>query len=189
MRPRKRKRSADGDETVISSPSPGRASPLAQVHTFTIPASLAEATLDVVADAGSQGAEAFVLWGGTVKGNGLKFRSMIVPDQVAHRTERGLLVTVEGTALFEANKELYQRREILAAQVHSHPTQAFHSDTDDCYSLVTLSGAVSIVIPDFGRRRLDAIGDWAIYRLIEASRWAPLTENDRVQIVIDEPGD
>jgi hypothetical protein len=52
--------------------------------------------------------------------------------------------------LFELNKELFKTRQVLVAQVHTHPTKAFHSETDDEYALVDHVGGYSIVVPDFG---------------------------------------
>ena len=41
------------------------------------------------------------------------------------------------------------RRRVLA-QVHTHPGAAFHSGTDDEWPIVTQTGFISIVLPDFG---------------------------------------
>jgi hypothetical protein len=152
-----------------------------------VPIGLVEETIGVLRHAGLKGIEAFVLWGGVVEGETLSVRSMFVPEQVGHVTDHGLLVTVDGTALFEVNKALYERGLILVAQVHSHPTDAFHSDTDDCYPLVTLEGALSVVVPDFGRDGLDAVDDWAWYRLTGEQTWTPLGAGDRVRIVREAP--
>ena len=158
-------------------------SPLASMRHFRIPSALANATVDVLAEAGHHGVEAFVLWGGVVEAGRVDFRSVFVPAQSAHVTDGGLLVTVDGEALFSANKSLFERGEVLAAQVHSHPTDAFHSSTDDCFSLVTLVGALSIVVPRFGRDGLDAIDEWAFYRLVGTGQWRPLDRTDRVEFI------
>jgi hypothetical protein len=163
--------------------SPEPASPLLAAQAFVIPRPVMEGTLKVLQRAGADGCEAFVVWGGVVEEGTVVFRTMVTPEQEAHRTDDGLLVTVKGEALFDVNKTLYQRGEILAAQVHSHPTGAFHSDTDDCYSLVTLAGALSIVVPHFGRDGLDGTGGWAWYRLVGKGKWSPLTAADSVAIV------
>ncbi len=111
-----------------------------------------------------------------------------MPEQKAHKSKDGLFVTVDGEALFRVNQAMYERGEILAAQIHSHPTTAFHSDTDDCFSLVTLRGALSVVVPDFGARGLDAIEDWAWLRLTGLATWRPLAPPDQV-VVVSEPDD
>lgn len=159
------------------------ASPLAGATSFVVSSPLLDATLAVLRDAGDRGCEAFVVWGATIEHSAVKFATMLVPHQVAHQTDDGLLVTVDGDALFQVNKTLYERSEVLAAQVHSHPTAAFHSDTDDCFSLVTLTGALSIVVPHFGRDGLDGLGGWAWYRLVGEGQWSPLTSEDRVTVV------
>lgn len=168
----------ESDDHAVSDP---KRSALTNVSTFVIRRTVVDETIDVLREAGQQGLEAFVLWGARLDPEDtLDFRSAIVPRQTAHRTASGLLVTVEGEALFSVNKTLYERGEILAAQVHSHPTNAFHSDTDDCYSLVTLVGALSIVLPDFGRDGLAAADRWAWYRLVGPGRWSTLTADDRI---------
>lgn len=157
-------------------------SPLVACNTFVIPRSLLDYTLDVLAEAGKKRNEAFVVWGAVVDDRTVTFRSAVRPQQRAHKTRSGLLVTVEGEALFEVNRELYQRGEVLAGQVHSHPTDAFHSDTDDCFSLVTLTGALSVVIPDFARDGLADVRSWAWYRLTGQAQWTPLTSRDRIKL-------
>lgn len=161
------------------------ASPLAFVTTFCIPRRLLDQTLDVLRDAGRHGHEAFVVWGGTVGDNQkiLTFATAMAPAQTAHKTDNGLLVTVDGNALFEVNRALFHRSEILAGQVHSHPADAYHSDTDDHYPLVTLAGALSLVVPAFAANAPDDIGQWAWYRLVGTGAWADLTSTDRIVII------
>lgn len=164
---------------------PGFDSPLATARIFTIPRSLLEATVTALAEAGRRGEEAFVVWGAIVTDDRaeVRFRSGLVPVQQAHKTPSGLLVTVGGTALFGVNRTLYERGEVLAAQVHAHPTDAYHSDTDDCFSLVTLIGGLSIVIPDFAAAGSAGLRGWAWYRLTGPGEWAELTRADRVRII------
>lgn len=180
LRPSSRAASRRG---VAVSTSTG--SPLVSAECFNIPVQLLQKTLDVVRSAGRDGSEAFVVWGGRVSddGNTVSFTSCLAPRQTAHKTPRGLLVTVDGEALFELNRELYKRGELLAAQVHSHPHDAYHSETDDCFSLVTLTGALSIVIPRFGTNGLDNFKGWAWYRMTGQSNWSPLGPDDKIQII------
>jgi proteasome lid subunit RPN8/RPN11 len=110
------------------------------------------------------------------------FSTVMAPAQTAHKTRDGLMVTVDGDALFEINRTLYGRGEILAGQVHSHPADAYHSSTDDHYPLVTLTGALSVVVPDFASHAPDDINNWAWYRLISTGTWAELTRTDRIEI-------
>ncbi|TFV68117.1 UNVERIFIED_ORG: hypothetical protein E4P37_00025 [Bacillus sp. AZ43] len=159
-------------------------SPLERVRDFRIDTDRMLQTLEILRDAGRRGFEAFVLWGGRVSRDGhqVVFDSVIAPAQTAHKTAHGLLVTVDGEALFDVNRTLYSRGEVLAGQIHSHPTDAYHSDTDDHNPLVTLTGALSLVIPDFAFNAPGDIERWAWYRLVGTGKWDPLTAADRVEI-------
>jgi len=90
-------------------------------------------------------------------------------------------VRVEGDELHRLNVWLFEHHEQLAAQVHSHPTEAYHSETDDTYPIVTVRGGLSLVVPDFGRSGLRGKGV-ASYRL-GISGWDELAQ-DEVQRLI-----
>lgn len=154
---------------------------LLDVDHFVIPAQVLGHTIEFLKNVGRSGAEGFVLWGGKFESiSQFRFASAFAPDQRSFATKDGLLVTVAGDALFSINKNLYERGEILAAQVHTHPTSAYHSGTDDHYPMVTLLGALSIVIPDFARYAPKDHAAWAWYRLIAYGEWAPLGKEVRV---------
>jgi len=161
-------------------------SPLRSVREFVIPDSVLGPTLETLAKAGRDEHEAFAVWGATVSPDGTQatFRTVLIPEQTPHTTADGLLVAVDGLALFNINKQLYESGQILAGQVHTHPTDAYHSDTDDHFPLVTLQGALSLVIPDFAADGYDSIKRWAWYRLLSHGHWAQLTAADR--IVLDK---
>jgi hypothetical protein len=141
-----------------------------------VPNHVLEPTLEFLADAGKAGYEGFVVWGGKIiDDETLAFTSCYVPKQTAHKTASGLLVTVDGESLFQMNRSFYQEGEIAAGQVHTHPTDAYHSETDDHFPLVTLRGALSLVIPDFAKKARRSIDRWAWYRLVDHGVWAEAT--------------
>ncbi len=146
---------------------------LLDVSRFVIPSAILDTTVQVLIEAGRDGDEAFVLWSGVLEDGGTRLRFTIAtrPEQEPMVTPDGLLVVVPGTALAEVNLACYRRGEILAGQVHSHPTDAYHSTTDNHYPLVTLLGALSLVIPDFARDGRHGAGRWAWYRLAGPGRW------------------
>jgi hypothetical protein len=159
----------------MSDPFAQPAGGLTDVHRFRLPGRILDVTLELLAPAARAGQEAFVVWGGRAVGDReLRFTSALRPRQRAVATEDGLLVTVDGEALFEVNRTLFSRGEILAGQLHTHPTDAYHSDTDDHYPLVTLLGALSVVVPDFGRAGRAGLAQWAWYRLVGCGRFQPV---------------
>lgn len=178
---------APGKGVVVRGRGPvcGRpaAGPLVGVDAFVVPAGVVDETLQVLQQAGRSGSEAFVVWGGVVEGGTVRFTSCITPVQQPAATTRGLLVSVAGKALFEINQTLYRRGELLAGQVHSHPTDAFHSDTDDHFPLATTLGALSVVIPDFARHGIGSLSRWAFYRLAGTGLWNPLNKDETVELL------
>jgi len=154
---------------------------LERVREFVIPFPLVDQTLERLQDAGAAGYEAFVLWGGRLlEDDRFAFASAYFPAQTGSRGEDGLLVQVDGEALFRANRAFYERRLILGGQVHSHPGSAYHSETDDAYPLVTLVGALSGVVPDFGEGGRGRLAEWAWYRLVDTGDWAPADGNTTI---------
>jgi hypothetical protein len=145
---------------------------LAAVCRFIVPHGLVRHTERALRDAGHQGYERFVLWTGEIDGASFHARTCHVPQQTGYKTDHGLLVRVEGEALHQLNVWLYEHGQVLGAQVHAHPTEAFHSSTDDAYPIVTAQGGLSLVVPDFARRGVLCAGS-AAYRLT-GSRWAPV---------------
>ena len=131
---------------------------------IVVPRSRADATEAALRDAGRDGYERFVLWSGVVEEGAFHVRTVHVPEQIAFRGKSGVCVTVEGPALHALNVWLYEHREVLGVQVHTHPDEAYHSHTDDSYPIVTAIGGYSLVLPHFCEAGLGAQGS-ALYRL------------------------
>lgn len=127
---------------------------LTKVKFFNVSVEILRDTEENLRHAGSKGMELFVLWSGVISGSEFQVRSAHVPNQTAFRLDSGLMVRVEGDALHQLNVWLHKNNETLAVQVHSHPTEAFHSDTDDTYPIVTAEGGISIVAADFCKHGL-----------------------------------
>lgn len=142
---------------------------LTDVDRFVIPTAVIDRTDAALREAGRRGAEKFVLWTGHVIGRVFAAAAAYVPDQVPHRLADGVCVTVDGDALHALNKWLYEHQQTLAVQVHTHPTRAYHSDTDDTYPIVTQRGGLSLVVPDFAAAGIRGSGT-ALYRL-SGSGW------------------
>ncbi len=90
---------------------------------------------------------------------------------------------VDDAWLTELWKRLAASKRSVKAQVHTHPSEAFHSASDDRWPIVSQAGFVSIVIPKFAEStptldeawigRLEADGTWR--RLASAAEAVVLT--------------
>lgn len=134
------------------------------VGRFHVRREILERTELALQEAGSKGCELFALWSGSVQGDTFFGTTVHIPDQKAFRLPEGLLVKVEAPALHQLNVWLYEHNETLGVQVHAHPTNAFHSSTDNTYPIVTELGSLSVVAPYFARDGLLTRGV-ACYRL------------------------
>ncbi|MBB5801246.1 hypothetical protein F4560_001014 [Saccharothrix ecbatanensis] len=154
---------------------------LADVRRFDVPAEVVAKTEDAVRGAGVDGYELFVLWTGVLSGEVFTIRTPHVPKQTSYRLESGLCVRVDGDELHRLNRWLYEAGEVLAVQVHTHPTEAYHSDTDNTYPIVTQVGGLSIVLPHFGAGGFTDPGV-ATYRLVPAG-WQRLRDHAARRLV------
>ena len=137
---------------------------LDSVHHISIDPAVITATLRVLQRFGADDCEGLVLWIGEVSQDRARITQAVVPDQRPIKSEEGVGYFVQGAALFDLNRKLSDTGLRLIAQVHSHPGEAYHSETDDRYAIVTADGGLSLVVPDFGRAPADP-RLWAVYRL------------------------
>lgn len=156
-------------------------SSLESVARFVVPEEVVSLTDEQLRLAGRIGCECFVLWSGVQDRETFQIRSAHVPAQTAYRLPDGLCVRVEGSELHRLNLWLFEHGEELAVQVHSHPTDAYHSDTDDAYPIVAVRGGLSIVVPDFARDGLRGQGV-AYYRLAPAG-WEELSVDEVLRTI------
>ena len=161
---------------------------LGAVRRFRIRASDMRETEDAIRAAGRDGYELFVIWSGTRDGATFEVAEVHVPRQTSYKLDDGLCVRVDGAELHRLNVWLYEVQQVIGVQVHSHPVDAYHSDTDDTYPIATLEGSLSIVLPSFGRDGFES-SDIAAYRL-ERGRWLGLSRplSDLMEVVADGTG-
>ena len=158
---------------------------LRRVRRFRIKENAIRTTVEAIRSAGQDGYELFVIWSGTRDGDVFTVAKVHVPDQVSYKLDGGLCVRIDGTELHRLNVWLYEAQQTIGVQVHSHPTDAYHSDTDNAYPVATLDGSLSIVLPYFGRDGWES-GDIAAYRLGQEG-WVELTGplSDLIEVICD----
>lgn len=147
-----------------------------EVRCVTVDRAVVRATLSAMQEFGKRGAECLVLWLGNVKAGSARVRRAILPEQQAISDENGVGYFVSSETLFALNRALAESGLQLIAQVHSHPSEAYHSRADDRYAIVTSEGGLSLVVPDFGHAPADP-ASWAVYRLRQGD-WQPLSREE-----------
>jgi len=134
-----------------------------------VPVSLLSSSLATLRAAGREGRECVVLWLGKRTPEAVHVTDVYVPGQVAaadfFRIPRESI-----EALFAV---LRDKGLMIAAQVHTHPEQAFHSVADDTWAIVRHVGALSLVLPHFASRTSEQtfFDDAATFCLSQANEW------------------
>lgn len=158
-----------------------------EIEKVSVPKSLVDETQEFLRKVGKHGREGMVLWVGKADGNHFDVTTMLVPRQRGLKTQDGVCVVVDGDEMHRINLELYKTGLQLIAQIHSHPHDAYHSETDDEYALTTTEGTLSLVIPDFAVRSFD-LEECAVYRLSKAGNWE-LVSPRRAKSLLSIEGD
>jgi hypothetical protein len=108
--------------------------------------------------------------------------NLLIPRQRATRTSEGVCASVDADEMYRINAELFKAELRLIAQIHSHPTDAYHSDTDDENALVRTVGCLSLVVPDFAMRPF-SLADTAVYRLDRTGTWQELEQQSVAALI------
>ena len=106
---------------------------LEDINKVEIPFSKIEEVYSHLRYAGTKRIEGVALLSGKREGEIFKVLNTIIPKQEAYNHEGGLLYTVDADELHRINVWLYRNAQQLVCQIHSHPSEAYHSDTDDAY--------------------------------------------------------
>jgi proteasome lid subunit RPN8/RPN11 len=128
-----------------------------------------ERTLLCLHDAGRRSKESVVLWLGRLETDKVAITEVYMPAQEA--ASDFFRIPREGISALI--RYLRERGLMVAAQVHTHPSVAFHSAADDRWAIVRHAGALSLVLPYFGLRTTASTftKDAVVFRLSEDNRW------------------
>jgi hypothetical protein len=156
---------------------------LLDARRYHFPRELAEECIGQLREHGEQGHELFIALSAAMDSDlrTVAFRRALIPEQTCHVTAEGLLVTIDGEAIFSLNRDCYEHGELLAGQIHAHPGRAYHSGADDALALLRLPGALSIVVPDFASAP-PSVRRWSVNRLGSDGRWSRPPRRVRLEL-------
>lgn len=158
---------------------------LADVAELRVPLNVLMDGYEFMRSAGRLQLEGMVLWVGKQRDSTFTVSELIIPKQKGLRTADGVCAVVEADELARLNMHLYRNSLELVAQVHTHPTVAYHSSTDDAYAIATTAGSFSIVVPNFAAANY-ALAHCAVYRLSSVGKWLEVDESkapNRIMVV------
>ena len=133
-------------------------------------------TLDILRKAGHENRECLVLWLGRREATEIPVVEAYRPEQVAAED----FFRLPRSSIADLLALLRDRNLMVAAQVHTHPEQAFHSVADDTWAIVRHVGALSLVLPYFARNTSVSsfLDDAAVFQLSAQNQWHEIPNNE-----------
>ena len=122
----------------------------------------------------------FVLWTAALtEDRGVcRILRCIVPEQQPGRTGLGVYVRIEGRELARIQYENFDRKERSVVQLHTHPSADVRmSDQDRQWEVVSYTGALSVIDPQYGKNGLAGFPGVAVYER-EARDWRLWSETE-----------
>ncbi|WP_162428190.1 MPN domain-containing protein [Pontibacter pudoricolor] len=155
---------------------------LMHIETVLIPREFIDSVYKEFQDTGQEGFERLALFAGKKSGPEFSVTHLLYPKQQLLRTPEGLSFQVDGEELERINEWLFQNSYSLIAQIHSHPSEAYHSEADDALAIITTFGGLSIVVPDYGFSDKN-LAHSAFYRLLPDTGWTELSPNQVTSLI------
>ena len=140
------------------------------------PRLIVETTLGHLREAGSRRHECVVLWLGRRDETSVRIVRAYRPAQIAEAD----MFHIPRAGMAALHDEMRRDRVMVAAQVHSHPSEAFHSKADDRWAIVRHEGALSLVVPYFASRTAatDFLKHTKVYRFSSSARWVEVLPSE-----------
>jgi len=141
-----------------------------------IPHSVIESSLKLLQEAGNERKERVLLWLAARHPQELIIQEVYLPRQQCELDS--FWIPREG--MEELHVHLRKHSLMVAAQIHSHPFEAFHSLADNRWAIIRHVGALSLVLPHFAlHSKIDSFDrDVAIYRLSSDNQWIEVLQKE-----------
>jgi hypothetical protein len=142
------------------------------VSVLRLPRQVLDDSFSQLRTCGAGRAECVVYWCADRGEPGLLTRAV----HPLHRAGRGWY-EVDSAWITQFFLHLRREGQKVLVQVHTHPQEAGHSETDDQFSLAPAPGFMSLVIPDFGAGQAGFRGA-ALVRMRADGSWEPTCPED-----------
>lgn len=156
------------------------------IRRYRVPLPILRSTAKAIQRVGQGRREAAVLWQGRiVTDTEAEITTLIVPKQITGPTHFNIPVEERLRIIDEINKV----GEYILVQLHTHPKEAFHSDSDDRHAITKHLHAISIVIPHFGKHWSGVIAETSVHLNLGGGIWRRLTSAEIIQLFGNQPSE
>ena len=141
---------------------------------YHIPNSILYDTLSRLRTIGVDCKEGIAYWSGILDKNEAFVSRVIFADDYPEFQNEEYFAKVSLDAAFKIGEAIHEKNELLFAQIHTHPREAFHSFVDDRYPISHRIGFVSIVVPNFAQN-VTSLSECAILEYRGQAKWDTLS--------------
>ena len=145
-----------------------------KISKIVIPEEIIFDTEKYLREYGQRHHEGMVFWLGRKHKDTAYIASCINPVQ----TSTAVTVDIALAESQRINRILASKKEVLIAQVHSHPNTAFHSSRDDSMPATYAIGYFSLVVPYFCKNGMGNMSEIVIVEYIGSGEWKKLKNNE-----------
>jgi proteasome lid subunit RPN8/RPN11 len=142
----------------------------------TCRAELVTDTLGHLVAAGRRHCECVVLWLGRRDGMVVRIEDAYLPLHSA----KADMFWIPPEGMVQLHGVLRRRRLMVAAQVHSHPREAFHSEADDRWAIIRHEDALSLVVPYFATQTTvsNFLENTKVFRFSPTAEWIEIPRGE-----------
>lgn len=162
-----------------------------KIKSVDVHRSVLEEVFDVMRRYGNQGSEVFfILLGKMSKEENFIVSDYVIPIQYNYESPFGIGVYIPPEEIESVNRLIYESGLFPLGQIHSHPSQAYHSHADNEMSMIKSYGQFSIVVPYFAMGVDAEFHDLAVFRLHSNGDWMEVNRRKKKRLfkVIDYDG-
>lgn len=142
------------------------------IRTYRVPGAILRDSVETLRTLSRGSKESVVLWQGKVLDEDTaEITHLVVPKQLTGPYHFNVPLA-ERLALIA---KVSEHNEFILIQLHTHPQQAFHSPADDEMAITKHQGAISIVVPYFGRHWQGSFEDTSVHINLGNATWRQLT--------------
>jgi hypothetical protein len=147
------------------------------VETIRITTRILSETRSYLQQFGHRHVEGYLCWAGhPIGGSSVEITSCIFPPNWKPADSSSGFLETGIHRVFGMGQAVAQRGELIFAQVHSHPYEAFHSYIDDERPISHRPGFISIVVPRFGFIRMKDLRECKVFEYLGSGRWRELSQ-------------
>lgn len=134
-------------------------------------------TIDQLKKIGEEHKEGIAYWSGILDSNKAMIQNVIFANEYPEFYNEQYFANVSLGTSFKIGEKIHERDEILFAQVHTHPAEAFHSFVDNNHPISHRVGFLSVVIPYFGKG-VTSLSQCKVYEYEGKANWNEMKKDE-----------